>query len=317
MRAIDVVDRALQVCDGPVYVRKEIIHNRYVVDELRGKGAVFVEEVNEVPDGAWLIYSAHGISPTVRGDARRKRLRTIDATCPLVTKVHLEAIQYARKNYTIILIGHDDHDETIGTLGEAPGIDPPGRKPEEAEAVEIPDPDRVAYLTQTTLSLDDTREIVEILKRRSPTARPAQGGHLLRHAEPAGRGACDGASRGCAPVLGAPNSSNSLRLCEVGRAPGCSVVSHRAGRRTSGRSGSTGVRVLGLTASASAPEILVREVVRLRAREARRPEVEEFETVQEDVSFSLPQSSSRSSSSPLRGKRFDRFANRNPTGSRH
>src|SRR5262249_24964859 len=161
VRAIDVVDRALQVCDGKVYVRKEIIHNRYVVDELRGKGAIFVEEVNEVPDGSWLIYSAHGISPTVREAAREKKLRTIDATCPLVTKVPLEAIHYARSGYTIILIGHQDHDETIGTLGEAPGsIRLVGSK-REAEAVEVPDPKKVAYLTQTTLSLDDTHEIVE------------------------------------------------------------------------------------------------------------------------------------------------------------
>src|SRR5450759_19082 len=151
VRAIDVVDRALQVCDGPVYVRKEIIHNRYVVDELRAKGAVFVEEADEVPDGSWLIYSAHGISPTVREASRRKRLRTIDATCPLVTKVHLEAIHYARKGYTIVLIGHQDHDETIGTLGEAPAsICLVGNK-EEAETVQVPDPDKVAYLTQTTL----------------------------------------------------------------------------------------------------------------------------------------------------------------------
>src|SRR5262249_53173157 len=160
VRAIDVVEKALEVCDGPVYVRKEIIHNRYVVEELRGKGAHFVEEVHDVPDGAWLIYSAHGIAPEVRENARRKRLRTIDATCPLVTKVHLEAIHYARQKYTIILIGHEDHDETIGTLGEAPESIRLVGTPEEAEQVEVPDPERVAYLTQTTLSLDDTREIV-------------------------------------------------------------------------------------------------------------------------------------------------------------
>jgi len=147
VRAIDVVEHALRVCDGPVYVRKEIIHNRYVVDELRAKGARFVEEVEEVPDGSWLIYSAHGVSPQVRDDARARRLRTIDATCPLVTKVHLEAIHFARSGYTIILIGHEDHDETIGTLGEAPASIRIVGTREDAETVEVPDPERVAILT--------------------------------------------------------------------------------------------------------------------------------------------------------------------------
>ncbi|HEY6148845.1 MAG TPA: 4-hydroxy-3-methylbut-2-enyl diphosphate reductase, partial [Thermoanaerobaculia bacterium] len=176
VRAIDVVERALEVCDGPVYVRKEIIHNRYVVEELRAKGANFVEEVDDVPDGSWLIYSAHGISPEVRDAAAAKGLRTIDATCPLVTKVHLEAIHFAKGGYTIILIGHEEHDETIGTLGEAPGSIRLVGTLEEAEAVDVPDPTKVALLTQTTLSLDDTREIVSVLKRRFPSlVSPAKG----------------------------------------------------------------------------------------------------------------------------------------------
>ena len=289
VRAIDVVEKALEVCDGPVYVRKEIIHNRYVVDELRGKGAHFVEEVHDVPDGAWLIYSAHGIAPEVRENARRKRLRTIDATCPLVTKVHLEAIQYARQKYTIILIGHEDHDETIGTLGEAPESIRLVGTTEEAEAVQVPNPDRVAYLTQTTLSLDDTREIVEILKRRFPKlARPAKDDicYATQNRQDA--------VKSMAPfvdmllVLGAPNSSNSLRLCEVARDQG--VPSHLIERADDIRpEWLTGVRVLGLTASASAPEILVREVVRYAQEKLGVREVEEFETVRENVSFSLPQ----------------------------
>jgi 4-hydroxy-3-methylbut-2-en-1-yl diphosphate reductase len=289
VRAIDVVEKALEVCDGPVYVRKEIIHNRYVVDELRSKGAHFVEEVHDVPDGAWLIFSAHGIAPEVRESARRKRLRTIDATCPLVTKVHLEAIQYARHKYTIILIGHEDHDETIGTLGEAPdSIRLVGTK-EEAEAVEVPNPDRVAYLTQTTLSLDDTREIVEVLKRRFPRlARPAKDDicYATQNRQDA--------VKAMAPfvdlllVLGAPNSSNSLRLCEVARDQG--VPSHLIERAEDILpEWLSGVRVLGLTASASAPEILVREVVRYAQEKLGVQEVEEFETVKENVSFSLPQ----------------------------
>ncbi|MGE5278050.1 MAG: 4-hydroxy-3-methylbut-2-enyl diphosphate reductase [Acidobacteriota bacterium] len=289
VRAIDVVEKALEVCEGPVYVRKEIIHNRYVVDELRSKGAHFVEEVQDVPDGAWLIYSAHGVAPEVRENARRKRLRTIDATCPLVTKVHLEAIHYARQGYTIILIGHEDHDETIGTLGEAPNSIRLVGSPEEAEAVEVPDPGRVAYLTQTTLSLDDTREIVEVLKRRFPKlARPAKDDicYATQNRQDA--------VKAMAPfvdlllVLGAPNSSNSLRLCEVARDQG--VASHLIERAEDIRpEWLSGVRVLGLTASASAPEILVREVVRYAQEKLGIEEVEEFETVRENVSFSLPQ----------------------------
>ena len=288
VRAIDVVEKALEVCDGPVYVRKEIIHNRYVVDELRAKGAVFVEEADEVPDGSWLIYSAHGISPTVREASRRKRLRTIDATCPLVTKVHLEAIHYARKGYAIVLIGHQDHDETIGTLGEAPAaICLVGNK-EEAETVQVPDPDKVAYLTQTTLSLDDTREIVDILKRRFPNMASPPKGDICYATQNR-----QDAVRAMAPyvdallVLGAPNSSNSLRLCEVGLAH--NVRSYLIERASDIRpEWLKGVRVLGLTASASAPEVLVREVVDYAREKFGVREVEEFETVKEDVNFPLP-----------------------------
>jgi len=289
VRAIDVVERALDVCEGPVYVRKEIIHNRYVVDELRSKGARFVEEVDDVPDGAWLIYSAHGIAPSVRQSARRKKLRTIDATCPLVTKVHLEAIHYAQQGYTIILIGHEDHDETIGTLGEAPDSIRLVGTTEEAEAVQVPDPERVAYLTQTTLSLDDTREIVAVLRRRFPKlARPAKDDicYATQNRQDA--------VKAMTPlvdlllVLGAPNSSNSLRLCEVARDQG--VASHLIERAEDIRpEWLEGVRVLGLTASASAPEILVQEVVRYARERLGVREVEEFETVKENVSFSLPQ----------------------------
>lgn len=288
VRAIDVVEQALRVCDGPVYVRKEIIHNRYVVDELHRKGAIFVEEADEAPSGAWLIYSAHGIAPSVRETARRKGLRTIDATCPLVTKVHLEAIHYAKKGYTIILIGHQDHDETIGTLGEAPeAIKLVGTR-EEAESVEVPDPDRVAYLTQTTLSLDDTREITDILKRRFPNlVSPAKGDicYATQNRQDA--------VKAMAPhvdallVLGAPNSSNSLRLCEVAQANG--VRSYLIERADDIRlEWLSGVHVLGLTASASAPEILVQEVVDFARRKLGTRDVREFETVREDVSFPLP-----------------------------
>jgi 4-hydroxy-3-methylbut-2-enyl diphosphate reductase len=288
VRAIDVVEQALRVCDGPVYVRKEIIHNRYVVDGLREKGAIFVEEADEVPDGAWLIYSAHGIAPSVRETARRKALRTIDATCPLVTKVHLEAIHYARKGYTIILIGHEEHDETIGTLGEAPDAIRLVGTREEAETVEVPDPERVAYLTQTTLSIDDTREIAEVLKRRFPRlVSPAKGDicYATQNRQDA--------VRAMAPhvdallVLGAPNSSNSLRLCEVARTLG--VPAYLIERAAEIRpEWLTDVKVLGLTASASAPEVLVQEVIDHARQKLGTRDVREFETVTEDVSFPLP-----------------------------
>jgi 4-hydroxy-3-methylbut-2-enyl diphosphate reductase len=288
VRAIDVVEKALAVCDGPVYVRKEIIHNRYVVEDLRRKGAKFVEEVEDAPNGAWLIYSAHGVSPEVRANARRRGLRTIDATCPLVTKVHLEALHYAKNGYTIILIGHEDHDETVGTLGEAPAAIRIVGSPEEARAVEVPDPARVAYLTQTTLSLDDTREIVEILRERFPQmASPPKGDicYATQNRQDAVKEMAPGIDR--LLVLGAPNSSNSIRLCEVSERAG--VPAHLIERAEEIRpEWMNGVRVLGLTASASAPEILVWEVVDWCREHFGVETVEEFETVREDVHFALP-----------------------------
>ncbi len=288
VRAIDVVEKALEVCEGPVYVRKEIIHNRYVVDELRKKGARFVEEVDDAPDGAWLIYSAHGVSPSVREAARRKRLRTIDATCPLVTKVHLEALHFIRQKYTILFIGHEEHDETIGTLGEAPDAIRLVGSPEEAETVEVADPAHVAYLTQTTLSLDDTREIVEVLRRRFPKMVSPPKADICYATQNR-----QDAVKAMAPhvdallVLGAPNSSNSLRLCEVARS--LNLRAHLIERAQDIRpEWLAGVRVLGLTASASAPEILVREVVDLCRERWKVATVEEFETVTEDVNFPLP-----------------------------
>jgi 4-hydroxy-3-methylbut-2-enyl diphosphate reductase len=288
VRAIDVVEKALTVCDGPVYVRKEIIHNRYVVEDLRRKGARFVDEVDDAPDGAWLIYSAHGVSPEVRANARRRGLRTIDATCPLVTKVHLEALHYAKNGYTIILIGHEDHDETVGTLGEAPAAIRIVGSPEEARAVEVPDPARVAYLTQTTLSLDDTREIVEILRNRFPQmASPPKGDicYATQNRQDAVKEMAPGIER--LLVLGAPNSSNSIRLCEVSERAG--VPAHLIERAEEIRpEWMNGVRVLGLTASASAPEVLVWEVVDWCREHLGVETVEEFETVREDVHFALP-----------------------------
>src|SRR5258708_2891377 len=168
VRAIDVVKIALDLYGAPIYVRKEIVHNRHVVDELRGAGAIFVEELDEVPGGARVIFSAHGVSPAVRTEARERNLKVIDATCPLVTKVHLEAVKFAKKGFTIVLIGHKDHDEVIGTLGEAPEETILVSTVEDVDRLEVVDPERVSFITQTTLSLDETKEIVERLHERFP-----------------------------------------------------------------------------------------------------------------------------------------------------
>lgn len=288
VRAIDVVEKALEVCGGKVYVRHEIIHNRYVVDSLRAKGAVFIEDLSDVPQGSWLIFSAHGVGPAVIQEAKDRKLKIIDATCPLVTKVHLEAISYAKRGYTILLIGHDDHVETIGTMGEAPDAIRVVGTIEQAETVQIPDPDKVSYLTQTTLSLDDTREIVSVLKRRFPKLVGPSKDDICYATQNR-----QNAVKAMAPhinallVLGAPNSSNSLRLCEVGRSHGIpSFLIERACDIKD--EWLSDVKTLGLTASASAPEVLVQETIRHCQEHYGVSLVEEFETVQEDVHFSLP-----------------------------
>ncbi|MBI4422883.1 MAG: 4-hydroxy-3-methylbut-2-enyl diphosphate reductase [Elusimicrobia bacterium] len=288
VRAIDIVEKALEICGRPVYVRHEIIHNRYVVDELRAKGAIFVEDFKDAPEGVWMIFSAHGVSPQVREEAQAKRFKVIDATCPLVTKVHLEAIQLAKQGHTIILIGHKEHVETIGTMGEAPDHILVVGTREEAETIQVPDPKKVAYLTQTTLSLDDTEEIVQVLKRRFPDLAVPKKDDICYATQNR-----QNAVKALVPhvdvllVLGAPNSSNSVRLREVAQAKGSHA--YLIERATDIRpEWLSGVRTLGLTASASAPEILVQEVVEFTKREFGVTRVEEFETVEEDVKFSLP-----------------------------
>jgi 4-hydroxy-3-methylbut-2-enyl diphosphate reductase len=288
VRAIEVVERALELCGKPVYVRHEIIHNRYVVDELRKKGAVFVEDLSEVPEGSWLIFSAHGVGPDVVREARDRKLKQIDATCPLVTKVHLEAIALAKNDYTIILIGHRDHVETIGTLGEAPDHMLVVGNVKEAETVEVPNPEKIAYLTQTTLSLDDTREIVAVLKRRFPKLMPPKKDDICYATQNR-----QNAVKAMIPqvdvllVLGAPNSSNSNRLCEVANSKG--VRSYLIERAADIKDEwLEGVKTLGLTSGASAPEILVQEVVSLAHDRYGVKQVEELETVEETEHFGLP-----------------------------
>jgi 4-hydroxy-3-methylbut-2-enyl diphosphate reductase len=286
-RAIEVVERALDVVGGPIYVRREIVHNRHVVEALREKGAIFVDELDEVPAGATVIFSAHGISPAVREDARARGLRVIDATCPLVTKVHVEAQRYAREGYTIVLVGHADHDEVIGTTGEAPERIVVIASVGEAERLEVENPAKVAYLTQTTLSVDDTRAIVEVLRRRFPAiVGPSKDDicYATQNRQAAVKQLAGGVD--LVLVLGAANSSNANRLREV-----AAVLGTRARLINDVRDirpdWLEGVTRVGVTAGASTPEFLVREVVEYLSSRAT-PVVRELNVVEEDVRFGLP-----------------------------
>jgi 4-hydroxy-3-methylbut-2-enyl diphosphate reductase len=287
VRAIDVVKIALDLYGPPVYVRKEIVHNKHVVDELRTAGAIFVEELQEVPAGGRAIFSAHGVSPEVRREAKVRQLQVIDATCPLVTKVHLEAVKFARDGYTIVLIGHKDHDEVIGTLGEAPGQTFLVSTVADVDALRVPDPGRVCYLTQTTLSLDETRDIVVRLKERFPLIQgpPAQD---ICYATENRQMAVKGVASFCdlLLVVGSQNSSNSKRLVEVGANSGVrSYLVNDWGDVNPGWLDE--VRNVAVTAGASAPEHLVDQLI-ASLREHGFHQLEEVELVEEDVRFSLP-----------------------------
>src|SRR6516162_2439512 len=287
VRAIDVVKIALDLYGPPVYVRKEIVHNKHVVDELRNAGAIFVEELDEVPAGARAIFSAHGVAPTVRSDARQRHLAIIDATCPLVTKVHLEAVKFAREGYSIVLIGHKDHDEVIGTLGEVPQCSYLVETVEDVDRLEVPDPKRVRYLTQTTLSLDETKDIVLRLKERFPHIQgpPAQDiCYATENRQMAVKAITEAID--LLLVVGSQNSSNSKRLVEVGSNFGVrSYLVNDCGDVN--MCWLEGVKNVGITAGASAPEHLVRELITFLQEQGFR-EMEEIEMVDEDVRFSLP-----------------------------
>ena len=286
-RAIDIVELALSVCPPPVYVRKEIVHNRLVVETLREQGAVFVDELDEVPDGATVVFSAHGISPAVREDARRRGLRAIDATCPLVTNVHLEAIRYARESYSIVLIGHEDHDEVIGTLGEAPERIFVIASADAVEKLEVPDPDKIAYLTQTTLSMDDTRDVIEALRRKFPRiVGPSRDDicYATQNRQAAVKRLANDVE--VLLVIGSANSSNAIRLVEVARTAGTRAYLINDVRDIRPE-WLEGVRRVGVTAGASTPEVLVTETV--AALSGRGVSVREVHVVEEDVRFALPQ----------------------------
>src|SRR5450631_3275388 len=287
VRAIDIVRIALEKFGPPIYVRKEIVHNRYVVEELQQKGAIFVDSVEEVPTGERVIYSAHGVSPEVRDASKLRKLRVIDATCPLVTKVHVEAVKFAKEGYSLILIGHRDHDEVIGTLGEAPTVTQVVGSPAEVASVTLPDPDRVAYLTQTTLSLDETRDIIGALRQRFPNIKgPAAQDicYATENRQVAVKHVASDAD--LLLVVGSDNSSNSKRLVEVARSLGTPehLIDNYSNIRAEWLKG---VKTVALTAGASAPEHLVQEVVEYLAGQGFG-DVQELEIMPENVRFGLP-----------------------------
>jgi 4-hydroxy-3-methylbut-2-en-1-yl diphosphate reductase len=287
VRAIDIVKIALETFGAPIYVRREIVHNRYVVNELADKGAIFVHEIDDVPDGHRVIYSAHGVSPAVRERSKGRGLRVIDATCPLVTKVHIEAVKFAKQGYSLVLIGHRDHDEIEGTLGEAPDVTQVVSNVAEVEALKVPDPDRVAYLTQTTLSLDEARDIIHALKVKFPNIVGPHSQDICyatENRQVAVRNVAHNAE--LVLVVGSTNSSNSNRLVEVSRNLGTIgyLIDNSAAIDSRWLEN---VQNVAVTAGASAPEVLVEDVVNyLRLNGFDR--VEEVEVMPENVRFGLP-----------------------------
>jgi len=286
IRAIETVRAALQKLGPPVYVRKEIVHNRRVVEELAAEGAIFVEALDSVPDGAVVVFSAHGVPPSVRQEAEQRHLHVIDATCPLVAKVHLEAIRYARENFSIVLIGHADHDEVVGTVGEAPAAIRLVSSIEDVDRLDLPDPARVAYLTQTTLSVDDTAEIVARLTERFPAIQAPSAQDICFATQNR-----QNAVKAIAPrvdlllVVGARNSSNSNRLVEVATRAG--VTAHLIGEASDIRpEWLKGCRSVGVTAGASTPGVLIDEVAAW-LRKWGCDHVEEVAVVSENVHFAL------------------------------
>ena len=289
VRAIDVVKIALGLYGAPIYVRKEIVHNRHVVEELRSVGALFVDELDEVPSGARVIFSAHGVSPAVREAAKARGLLVIDATCPLVTKVHLEAIKFARQGYTIVLIGHQGHEEVEGTMGEAPLNMVLVETVDDVDRLEIADPTKVAHLTQTTLSLDETSHVVERLKQRFPLIVGPKTQDICYATENR-----QVAVKAIAPVcdlllvVGSRNSSNSRRLVEVCEKSG--VPAYLIDDFSELQSAwMPGVKSVAITAGASAPETLVQQLIEGLQHHYGFGAVENVEIKEEDVRFNLPQ----------------------------
>lgn len=287
VRAIDIVRIALETFGAPIYVRKEIVHNRFVVEELQQKGAIFVDEIEEVPAGERVIYSAHGVSPEVREASKGRKLRVIDATCPLVTKVHVEAVKFAKEGYSLVLIGHRDHDEVVGTMGEAPEVTQVVGSVGEVGTLTVPDPERVAYLTQTTLSLDETRDIIAALRARFPKIKGPAAQDICYATENRQTAVKQTSNKvDLLLVVGSHNSSNSRRLVEVARTLGTAsylIENFKAIRPEWLKD----VKTVALTAGASAPEILVDKVVEF-LQESGFKNVQEVEVMPENVRFGLP-----------------------------
>src|SRR3954471_13961735 len=287
VRAIDIVRIALETFGAPIYVFHEIVHNRYVVNDLASKGAIFVDDLAEVPAGARAVFSAHGVSPEIRDLAKARNLRIIDATCPLVTKVHMEAVRFAKKGYSILLIGHKDHEEVVGTLGEAPDVTQVVGSPAQVERIQVPDPDKVAYVTQTTLSLDEASQIISAIKKKFPNVYepPAQD---ICYATENRQVAVKQVAKDTdlLLVVGSENSSNSNRLVEVARNLGRSAHLIDSYKHINAE-WLANVGTVSVTAGASAPEVLVQEVVEFLASNGFT-NVEEVEVIPENVRFGLP-----------------------------
>ena len=287
-RAVQTVERALELHGAPVYVRKEIVHNKHVVEELAARGAIFVDELgDDIPEGAVTVFSAHGVSPAVHADAADRGLRTIDATCPLVTKVHREAVKFAADGYTIVLVGHAGHEEVEGTMGEVPGSIVLVESEADVDALEIEDTEHIAYLTQTTLSVDETAAIIARLRERFPAITGPRTDDIC-YATTNRQLAVKQMAEQCdlVLVLGSKNSSNSNRLVDVAR--DCGAQSHLIDNETEVREEwLDGPRVVGISSGASAPEELVTRLVDFfRARGTE--DVSEFHVMSEDVRFMLP-----------------------------
>jgi 4-hydroxy-3-methylbut-2-enyl diphosphate reductase len=314
--AIECLERALDFFGPPLYVYHEIVHNKFVVDRFRERGTVFVESLDDVPPGSPLLYSAHGVSPQIRDQAQKRRLLAIDATCPLVIKVHLEAVRYAREGYTIILIGHEGHDEVIGTMGEAPGQMILVETAEDVDRLTVPDPDKVAYLTQTTLSVDDANIVIAALRKKFPNiANPPKDDicYATQNRQEAVRDLA--AQADLVLVLGSQNSSNSRRLAEI--ANGHGIPSHLIDGVSEIRDEwFAGVETLLITAGASAPEHVVQECVDYLERNFGATFKEE--TIREEnVHFPLPRSLREllpAGAGPA-GTGFDRTGDDGPSGS--
>jgi 4-hydroxy-3-methylbut-2-enyl diphosphate reductase len=286
-RAVQTVERALELYGAPVYVRKEIVHNKHVVEQLRARGAIFVDQETEVPEGSVTVFSAHGVAPSVHANAAARGLQTIDATCPLVTKVHVEAKKFASEGYTIVLVGHAGHEEVEGTMGEAPEHIVLIETEEDVDRLEVADPERIAFISQTTLSVDETRAIIARLREKFPAIVGPRTDDIC-YATTNRQAAVKQMAAECDLVLviGSQNSSNSKRLVEVARDYGADshLIDHEGQVREEWLEGK---RVVGITSGASAPEELVQRLVEFfRARGTQ--DVREFEVIQEDVRFMLP-----------------------------